>query len=269
MTTSTITGKWSLITGASSGIGMEMARELASLGSNVILVARRRLPMDELAAELQQSYSVEVEVVSLDLSSPESAQKLYDQLKASGREVSYLLNNAGIGQFGKFLDRSLEEIETLLDLNTRTLVRLSHLFAADMVERKFGRILQVASLLGFQAVPGYGVYAASKGFVLLFGEALNRELRGTGVTCTVLSPGLTRTAFLDVAGQQPNLMQRMMMMETRTVARSGVRAMLKSKSLIVPGLINRLVMFSNRLMPRIVATEVFKLVMSGPETKNR
>ena len=105
--------------------------------------------------------------------------------------------------------------------------------------------------------------------MLLFGEALNRELRGTGVTCTVLSPGLTRTAFLDVAGQQPNLMQRMMMMETRTVARSGVRAMLKSKSLIVPGLINRLVMFSNRLMPRIVATEVFKLVMSGPETKNR
>ncbi|NOZ04260.1 MAG: SDR family oxidoreductase [FCB group bacterium] len=246
--------KTALITGASSGLGVDFARGLADYGCHLILVARRENRLADLKQEIIDKHDVEVTIIPMDLLSPDAPQKLFDRIRDEGKTVDVLINNAGFGIYGEFIDTPWERIKQLIDLDIVVLVRLTKLFLGDMVKRDSGYIMQIASTGAYQPMPMYACYGAAKSFVLNFGEALNYELRNTGVSCTVVSPGPTRTEFLEVAGQKPNLYQRLTMMSGEEVAKIGIAAMLNGKSSVVTGKINTLTIWLSRWVPRRLST---------------
>ena len=260
--------RWALITGASSGLGVDFATNLAARGCNVVLVARRQERLALLQEQLQTGYGVKVHTVPLDLTAPDSPQVLYEHLAQTGIAVDILINNAGAGHLSNFLEFPWQDSRSMIELNVVALTHLTRLFAQDMVHRGFGRILWVASTGAYQPVPTMAVYGATKAFVLSFGEALGFELRGTGVTCTVLSPGFTATEFFEVGGQRPNRVNRWMMMSSRQVSGIGVRAMLQGRSSVVAGFWNALTAWSIRFTPRCLNIRMVSRVMkqqSGPQ----
>ena len=201
-------GKWGLVTGASSGLGVDFAKELAARGCNLILVARRADLLRQQAAAIAGQYGVAVEAIPLDLAASDAPQALYDRTRDLGRDITVLINNAGYAIYGPFVETPWERERDMLELDIVTLVGLTKFFARDMVARGSGFILLLASIGAFQPTPLYATYSAAKSFVLNFGEALNHELRRTGVRCTVLSPGITATGFLRVSGQEATAYQR-------------------------------------------------------------
>jgi short-subunit dehydrogenase len=243
-------GKTALITGASSGIGADFARELAARGCNLILSARRADRLQELQKEITARYRVEGDVFAADLAAPDAPQRLYDAVQAKGRTVDVLINNAGYAVYGEFRTTEWERMRSMLDLDVVALTHLTRLFAADMAARRFGFILLVASTGAFQPTPNYATYAAAKSYVLYLGESLHYELRKAGVGCTVLCPGVTRTEFFDVTGQAMRPFQQATAMTSAAVARIGIRAMLGRRSCIVAGRLNSLIAWSTRLAPR-------------------
>ena len=259
-----IRGRTALVTGASSGLGVDFAAQLAEKGCDLVLVARRRQRLDLLADELKSKHGVQVTVIDMDLTTTDAAQKLFEAITLDRKlEIDILVNNAGFGLFGRFVDIPLERETAMMQLDVVTLVQLTKLFSVDMLARDWGRILQVASTGGYQSTPGYAAYAACKAFVLSFGEAINYELRKTGVSCTVLSPGVTATEFLEVSGQEKNWYHRLTMMDSPTVARIGLDAMLRRKPSIVAGWLNYLNTLTIRLSPRSTATAVAARVMKA------
>jgi uncharacterized protein len=256
-----LNGKWALVTGASSGFGIEFAKLLAERKANLVLVARRTEPMDSLAEELRQMHSVHVVVEGMDLS--RAGAELKARIDARGIPVETLVNNAGYGLYGAFLDQPLEKIANMLQLNMITVTELTYVFARDMVKRRSGYILLTASLLGYQAVPGYAAYAATKAYVLLFGEALHQELEPHGVAVTALCPGMSETSFGEVAGQKLSPLLRIMLMKPRPVAKAGVLAMLGRRATVVPGFLNKATVFLDRLMPRPMQRMILGKVVSG------
>jgi short-subunit dehydrogenase len=242
--------KTALITGASSGMGADFARELAARGCRTILVARRMDRLQELQQEIHNSYGTAAESFAMDLTPPAAPQQLYDQIKAKGLAVDVLINNAGYGVFGEFLNVEWEQYRQMLELDILAVTHLTHLFAADMAARRFGYILLLGSTGSFQPTPTYAAYSAAKSYVLFFGEALHSELRPSGVGCTVLCPGVTRTEFFDVAGQQLTPFQRLTAMNSADVARIGIRAMLQKRSCVVAGPINAAIAALAPLLPR-------------------
>lgn len=243
-------GKWALVTGASSGLGEDFARELAAEGMHLVLAARSLAPMESLAAAIRAAHGVEVVVESIDLARPESADELYQRIAARGIEVEVLINNAGFGVFGEFVATEWSRIERMLQVDLMSLTRLTHLYGADMARRRHGRILLIASIGGYQATPLYAAYCAAKAYVLSLGEALSDELGRAGVNVTVLSPGITATRFLEVSGQRATFYQRMVMMQSLPVVRIGLKALARGRASIVPGILNALTVFGNRFLPR-------------------
>jgi len=256
-------GKWALVTGASSGFGVEFATILAEQGSNLVLAARRAEPMEKLAAELRSKHGVDVLVEAMDLGHAGVAMELKGYLDSRGIAIDTLINNAGFGVHGKFVERPLESTMAMLQLNMLTLTELTHVFAQDMVKRGGGEILMVASIGGYQATPTYAAYSATKAYVLLFGEALNTELKPHGVRVSVLCPGITATSFLEVSGQKMTPYQRVFMMQPRPVAEIGIRAMRRGTPSVVPGVANKVTIFSNRLSPRSVQSKVAYQLMKN------
>jgi short-subunit dehydrogenase len=254
-------GKTALITGASSGMGADFARELAARGCNVILVARRADRLQELQKEIAARYGVDAEYFSMDLAAPDAPQRLYDGLKAKGRTVDALINNAGYAVYGEFQTAEWERVHQMLELDIVALTHLTRLFAADMAARRFGYILLIASTGAFQPTPMYAAYAAAKSYVLHLGETLHYELKPAGVGCTVLCPGVTRTEFFAVAGQEMTAFQRLTAMNSADTARIGIRAMLAGRSGVVAGRINALVAWITRFAPRqFLASMADKLI---------
>ena len=254
--------KWALVTGASSGLGADFARILASLGCHLILTARRQERLETLKDEISAQFGVSVKVIPMDLSLFESPQQLYDQLKTEGITVDVLINNAGFGICGEFLDVDWKRTQQMLQLNMITVAHLTWLFARDMVSRNFGYILHMASNGAFQPTPLYAAYAASKSFVLHFSEALNYELRGTNVKCTALAPGTVATEFHQVAGQKEgSLYYRLTKMDSMAVARKGIRALLKGRPSLVPGWTVALLAWSSQRAPRRLATAMAAWLM--------
>lgn len=231
------------------------------MGANLVLVARREEQLREVAAEAER-HGVSARVVAMDLSTPDAPQRLYDQLEAEGVAVDVLVNNAGFGLHGPFLEIPWEREHNMLELDIVTLVHMTKLFTRAMAARRFGYVLQVSSIGAYQPTPTYASYSAAKAFVLSFGEALNHELKDTGVKVSVLSPGVTATEFLAVSGQQPTLYQRLVMMKSPDVVRIGLSAMLKGTPSVVPGFINAVSAWSNRLIPRRVSTMVAERLMT-------
>lgn len=255
-------GKTALVTGASSGLGVDFARHLAARGCNLILVARREHQLRAVQEEISQRYGVDVLIIPMDLAAANAPQTLYDQIKAEGKQVDVLINNAGYGLYGRFTEIEWEREKNMLELDIITLMHLTKLFVKDMVTRNYGFILLVASIGAYQPSPLYASYSAAKSFVLNFGEALNYELSKTNVRCTVISPGITATEFLKVSGQQASLYQRLAMMKSEDVTRIGIESMLKGKPSVVPGWLNAISVWSNRLMPRRLSAAVAYRLMS-------
>jgi short-subunit dehydrogenase len=243
-----------MVTGASSGLGVDFSRELARREVNLILVARRGERLSQIADELRREFGVEVDVVPTDLSTQNTVEALHRQLSEKSRAVDILVNSAGFGVHGEFLENLWERERAMIEVDVIALVHLSKLLAADMVKRGYGRILQVASTAAYQPVPTYAVYGACKAFVLSFGEALNHELRGSGVTCTVLSPGVTETEFQQVAGHEYTRYMRLTQMTSPDVARIGIEAMLGGRSSVVAGIHNAVMVASVRFTPRRIVT---------------
>jgi short-subunit dehydrogenase len=246
-------GKIALITGASSGLGVDFSHELARRGMNLVLVARREERLLQLEKELCDQYGVRSWVIPMDLGVPGAAQQLYETTHHLGLEVHILINNAGFATHRNFAETSWERDQQMLQLNVTTAVHLTKLYLQEMLQRNSGYILLVSSIGAFLPAPTYAVYSAAKGFLLLFGEAFNYELRDTNVSCTVLAPGFTDTEFLQVAGQTPSLYERLVMMPSTRAAQVGIRAMLARRSSVVPGWINALTVWILRLLPRRAA----------------
>jgi short-subunit dehydrogenase len=243
-------GRTALVTGASSGLGADFARHLAAAGAHLVLVARRADALAALAADLSSRHGVTVDVVAMDLGAPGAPEALHAEVRRRGREVDVLVNNAGFGLFGEFLEIPEARERAMMELDVLVPLALTRRFGADMVARGRGWILQVSSIGGYQATPLYAVYSAAKAFVLSFGEALAYEWRPKGVTVSVVSPGITATEFLAVSGQRATLYQRLVMMDSPTVTRVGLAALARGQGSVVPGLLNKVVVFFDRFTPR-------------------
>lgn len=245
-----------LITGASSGIGWELARCFAADGSRLILVSRNRGKLQQLAEELNAKWRTQVEVFPIDLSEPDAAARVFRHLDTHGTRVDVLVNNAGIGANGPFVRISAEWQSDMVRLNVITLTELTRLLLPRMVERKRGGILNVASTASFQPGPQMAVYYASKAYVLSFTEALAEELAGTGVIVSALCPGPTETNFAQASDAKHARVFGRAAMSAETVAAFGHQAFRNGKVVAIPGLRNRLLAFSVRLAPRSVARKV-------------
>ncbi|WP_174298642.1 SDR family NAD(P)-dependent oxidoreductase [Sphingomonas bacterium] len=246
---------WALITGASSGLGIELARSLAARGSNLVLTARTAAPMERLAGELGRDHGIEAVVEPLDLSAPGSAGVLAERLDARGIVPDILVNNAGFGLSGRFIDHDPVRLAAMLQLNIVSLTELAQIFGRRMAAQGRGRILLTASLAAFQPDPLLAAYGASKAYVLSLGEALNVEL-GPKVTVTVLSPGLMDTGFNAVADFETPKAFESSKLEPAEVARIGLDALFRGRSSVVAGRINRVAAFGTRLMSRHAAARM-------------
>lgn len=246
-----------LVTGASGGIGLELAHVLAREGFDLVLVARRQDELDKLAKDLSKTHGIEATVVAKDLTKPEAPSELFKEMK--GTAIDVLVNNAGFGTYGKFAEIERERDLQQIQLNVAALVHLTKLFVGPMLERKRGRILNVASTAAFQPGPLMAVYYATKAFVLSFSEAIATELSGSGVTVTVLCPGPTESGFQASAKmQESGLFKSLPVADGKSVAEAGIAGMLKGKVIVVPGLVNKIGIQANRLTPRAIVRNVVK-----------
>ena len=242
--------KIALVTGASSGLGLELARLFAADGHDVVLVARRKPELDALAARLVAERGVAAHVVPEDLADAAAPERLVAELARRGLEIEFLVNNAGFGARGPFAGLDLRRQLDMIQVNVAALVHLTGLLVPGMITRKSGRILNLGSTAGFQPGPGMAVYYASKAFVNSFTEALAFELRGTGVTATVSCPGATATEFGDVAGNGRTRLFKAGTMSAPVVAAAAYRAMMVGKFSLVHGARNKFLIQSQRLAPR-------------------
>ncbi len=255
-------GKWALVTGASAGIGVALARELAAGGAHLILTARRKDRLDEFAARLHAEHGVSVEVCVADLAEPGAPQAIFAFTQGKGIAVEVLIDNAGFGAYGPFEQVPVRRLLEMVQVNISAVVELTHLYLPAMLERRRGYILILASTAGFQAVPYIATYAATKAFDLLFAEALAEEVRHRGVFVTALCPGATSTEFKQVAAQ-PDYAFRSA--ETPdAVARVGLAALAHGKPVVISGARNRLMQQSQRLAPRRLVTSMAARMFRPP-----
>jgi uncharacterized protein len=252
-----------LITGASSGIGFELAHIHAEKKDNLVLVARSHEKLNELKSSLQSLHGVKVYCIEKDLSVADAAYEIFNQLEKSGIAIDYLINNAGFGEYGFFLESDLKKTEQMIQLNISALTELCHLFSKKMVERKSGKIMNVASTAAFQPGPLMAVYFATKSYVLHFSEALNNELREFGVTVTALCPGPTESKFMEVAKMnESSLIKGRKLPSSRSVAAFGYGAMMKGRPVAIHGFMNGLLANINRFVPRSLTVRITRFLMN-------
>ncbi|MBV9945222.1 MAG: SDR family oxidoreductase, partial [Myxococcales bacterium] len=242
--------KTALVTGASAGIGRELARLFARDGHDLVLVARRRDRLEELASELARDRGVSARVLAEDLADPGAAERIASEFAARRVDVDFLVNNAGFGQNGAFAALDARRAMAMLQVNVTSLVSLTRALLPAMIDRRSGRVLNVGSTAGFEPGPFMAVYYASKAFVNSFTEALSFELRGSGVTATLCCPGPTATEFAEIAGNRESRLFQMAVMDAKTVAAAAYHAMLQGKPMVVPGLWNKLGVQALRVAPR-------------------
>ncbi len=240
-----------LITGASAGLGVEFARQLSASGHRLVLVARRKDRLDELAKELGNARAV-----AIDLSKKGAAARLIADVAAAGETIELLVNNAGFGLIGRFAELEPDRLRQMIDLNCGVLTELSRAVAPDMIARKSGAILNVASTAAFQPGPKMAVYFATKAFVLSLSEALHEELKPHGIRVSCLCPGPTRTEFGDVAGFGGNGLFDRVAMEAGKVVRAGLAGLEKNQAVVVTGWLNKLGAASTRFAPRSVVRKI-------------
>jgi len=254
---------WVLVTGASSGFGEEFARQYAAQGRPLVLVARRIEKLQALATELREGYRVDVIVEQVDLSAIKAVVDLHKRLRERGIAIDILINNAGHGLQGTFVDGTLDAALAMLQLDVVSLTAATHVFAQDMRTRGRGKILLVASFLAYLGVEKFAVYAAAKAYVLRLGEALHRELKRDGVTVTVLCPGMSDTGFATAAQQKITPALKLLMMQPAPVVRAGICALQAGRVSVVPGWANKATVMFTKATPRWLHQAVFSRVMGA------
>ena len=247
-----------LVTGASGGIGLELARLLAADGHDLVLVARSGDKLARLAEELSGEHKTVARVIVSDLARPDAPQEIFDDLQEKGVAIDVLVNNAGFGSYGLFAETDLRSELDMLQVNVVALTHLTKLFLPGMIARRRGYVMNVASTAAFQPGPLMAVYYASKAYVLSLTEALANECEGTGVTVSALCPGPTETGFVAAAGMSDSKLFDRGPMDARTVAEAGYRGMLKGKTIVIPGLRNALVARAVGFAPRRMVTKVVR-----------
>ena len=250
--------KTALITGASGGIGYELALLFAGDGYDCILVARSQNKLKELAERLEREHRVKTLVLAKDLAKPSAVDEIYEEVTAASMHVDVLVNNAGFPVFGPFVETNLQVELEMLQVNVIALTALTKLFLKGMVERRAGRILNLASTAAFLPGPLMAVYYASKAYVLSFSQALSNELHGTGVTVTALSPGPTRTGFQKRGVMEDSRLVQGQIADAASVALAGYRGLMAGKTIVIPGFTNKLIPWVVRLSPRGVVTRVVR-----------
>ncbi len=255
-----------LITGASNGIGLELAKVHASKGGDLVLVARNKSKLDELKSELESQYKVSVYTIGKDLSAHNSAQGVYDETTKQNIQIDYLINNAGFGNFGMFAETEWNKELQMINLNITTLTQFTKLYLQDMVKRGNGKIMNVASTAAFQSGPTMAVYYATKAYVLSFSEAVDNEVRDKGVTVTALCPGATESGFQAVAAmEESNLVKGKKLPTSKEVAEYGYASMMKGKTVAIHGVMNWILANSVRFMPRALVVKVTRKIQDKAE----
>jgi short-subunit dehydrogenase len=252
---------YTLITGASKGIGYELAMRFAKNGHNIILVSRQLSPLQKLASELEDKYKVNTLVINADLSHPEAASMIYRKVLEHSVSVDYLINNAGFYVRGPFSETSWEDELKLISILCLGHIQLTKLFLAGMIKQGKGGILNVGSTGSFVPGPFNAVYCAAKSFVLSFSEALAEEVSGSGITVTALCPGGTNTAFQDREGRKASFL--FPIMDASKVAEKGYKGLMKGKRVVVPGAVNKLQVFIPRMLPRKFMSWLSGKIVSG------
>jgi len=246
-----------LITGASAGLGAEFAKLFTDDGHTVILVARRLDRLNNIASALRMiNAKTKVHVIEQNLAKPGAGAELFAKVRLLGLPIDFLVNNAGFGTNGKFWEIDLHKEMELIDLNMRSLVELTHLFLPQMIAQGSGKIMNVGSVAGFQPGPYMANYFASKAYVNSFSEALSEELRGTGVTCTVLAPGATATEFAAVAGLEKSRLFTSGVASSLSVVREGYRGMMSGKTVVITGWMNQILVQALRISPRSLVRKI-------------
>ena len=260
---------WVLITGASSGLGAELARQLAARHANLVLTARSVERLGAVAEELRTRHGVTVHVIPVDLAEPGGPARLIAEVESLGVAVDHLVNNAGFGSLGRFVRTRLERETEMVRLNCEALVCLTRHFLPGMIERKRGGVIQLSSTAGHQPTPFFSTYGATKAFVLSFAAALSAELEGTGVRMMAFCPGPVPTGFQKAAGlvitdlKKGGLRARLSMMEAPDAVRRCLRAYEAGRSVYVPGLVNRVMTIATKLAPRGLVVNAAARSLSG------
>lgn len=250
-----------IITGASSGIGMELAKIFAKNNHHLLLVARSEDKLKSLAEELRSKHKVEVKLLALDLSNYSAAKEIFNYCEKENLNVTHLVNNAGFGDFGFFVNSSWPKQEQMINLNITTLTYLTHLFLPAMVKNKSGKILNVASTAAFQPGPTMSVYYATKAYVLHFSEAIANEMEDTGVSVTALCPGATESGFQTLAAmEESKLVKNKKLPSSEEVANYGYQAMLKGKKVAIHGTMNYIMANSIRFTPRNLVLKIVRFM---------
>lgn len=250
-----------LITGASNGIGLELAKIHAAKGGNLVLVARNKAKLDEIKKELEGQHKISVYIIGKDLSETDSALKVYNETTKQNIKIDYLINNAGFGTFGMFAEEDWNKELQMINLNITTLTQFTYLYLKDMIHRKSGKIMNVASTAAFQSGPTMAVYYATKAYVLNFSEAVNNEVKAKGVSITTLCPGPTESGFQAAAAMEESaLVKGRKLPSSKEVAEYGYKAMLKGKTVAIHGMMNYILANSVRFMPRSIVVAVTRKI---------
>jgi short-subunit dehydrogenase len=250
-----------LITGASNGIGLELAKVHASKGGDLVLVARNKAKLDELKSTLEKEYKVKVYTIGKDLSATNAANEVYNETIRQNIQIDYLINNAGFGEFGLFTDTDWNKELKMINLNITTLTAFTKLYLQDMVKRRSGKIMNVASTAAFQSGPTMAVYFATKAYVLSFSEAVNNEVSDKGVTITTLCPGATESGFQAAAAmEESRLVKGRKLPSSEEVAQYGYAAMMKGKTVAIHGLMNWILANSVRFTPRSIVVKITRKI---------
>jgi short-subunit dehydrogenase len=256
--------KTALITGASSGIGYELAKIHAAKGGDLVLVARNKAKLDELKVELEKQFNVSVYTIGKDLSNVDAALEVYKETSEKGIQIDYLINNAGFGDFGMFSETEWEKEHQMINLNITALTYFTKLYLKDMLKRKSGKIMNVASTAAFVPGPTMAVYCATKPYVLSFSEAVDNEVREFGVSVTALCPGATESGFMTAASaENSSLFKGKKLPSSKEVAEYGYNAMLKGKAVVIHGLPNKILAFIVRFTPRKLVVKISRKVIGG------
>jgi len=253
-----------LVTGGSGGIGLELAKNLARAGFDLVLVARKRDTLEAAAGQLEGKFGIKAHVFAADLRLQDAPQAIFDFLSNENIDIDVLVNNAGFGLGGEFADTAIQRELDMIQVNIAALTHLTKLFIPPMIKRKSGRVLNVASTGAFQPGPLRAVYYATKAYVLSFSEALAEELRNTGVTVTALCPGPTQTDFAEAA-QRTNsrLFRTFGAADAADVAKYGFDAMMHGKRLAIPGFTNKVIAQANRFAPRTLTTKISRILQES------
>jgi uncharacterized protein len=246
-----------LVTGASNGIGLELAKIHASKGDNLVLVARNLEKLNEIKAELEKKFNIKVYNIGKDLSKPNAALEVYDETNQQKIQIDYLINNAGFGDFGMFVETDWHKELQMINLNITTLTQFTKLYVQDMVKRGNGKIMNVASTAAFQSGPTMAVYYATKAYVLSFSEAVDNEVSDKGVTVTTLCPGATESGFQTAAAMEESaLVKGKKLPSAKEVAEYGYTSMMNGKTVAIHGMMNYIMANSVRFTPRALVVKL-------------